>query len=119
MSHPYLALLKRTSNGTLAYWLLGVKIVNLKGMRPSVLQMTFRWLILIFGPIHFLIDVLWVTSDENKQTLRDKIVGTYVVRNHAVPIGRGEQILVKYFLLAFAFEFREVKRTLPEPNQAL
>jgi uncharacterized RDD family membrane protein YckC len=109
-SYPYLVLLKRTQVGTLAYWLLSTRIVNLKGNRPSVFQMTFRWLLLIFGPFHFLIDTFWLGGDENKQTLRDKIVGTYVIGKYARPAGQGMQVVRPYYFLGFSFLFREVKR---------
>ena len=109
-SCPYLVILKRTQVGTLAYWLLSTRIVNLKGNRPSVFQMTFRWLLLIFGPFHFLIDTFWLGGDENKQTLRDKIVGTYVIGKYARPAGQGIQVVRPYYFLGFSFLFREVKR---------
>lgn len=109
-SCPYLVLLKRSYTGTLAYWLLSVRIVDLKGNPPSVFRMTFRWLLLIFGPFHFLVDLFWLGGDENKQTLRDKIVGTYVIGKYAHPIGQGVQVVRPYYFLGFSFLFREVKR---------
>ncbi len=110
-SYLYLAIIKRSDWGTVGYRLTGVRIVNLVGKRPSLWQMTFRFLLLVFGPFYFLLDILWLGGDEYKQTLRDKIVGTYVIRHDALPLGRGEQLLVQYFLFAWTFMFREVKRS--------
>jgi uncharacterized RDD family membrane protein YckC len=114
----YLTVLKRTDFGTLGYWLTGVKIVNLKGKRPSLWQMTFRFIMLILGPFNFIVDVLWLGGDEHRQTLRDKVVGTYVVKDEAIPLGEGEQTLVPYFFLTWCLMFREVKRGLPTETEA-
>ena len=106
----YLAVVKRTNFGTFGYWLAGVKIVTLQGKRPSLFQMTVRFVLLILGPIHPLIDFIWLSGDKDRQTLRDKIVGTYVVRDNAIPIGQGDITLSQYYLLGFSFSFKEVKR---------
>jgi uncharacterized RDD family membrane protein YckC len=111
LSYLYLAIIKRSDWGTVGYRLTGVRIVNLRGDRPSLWQMTLRFLLLVFGPLHFLLDILWLGGDEYKQTLRDKIVGTYVIRHDALPLGRGEQLLVQYYLFAWTLMFREVKRS--------
>ena len=113
LSYLYLAIIKRSDWGTVGYRLTGVRIVNLEGKRPSIWQMTFRFLLLVFGPIHFLFDFFWLGGDEYRQTLRDKIVGTYVIKDDAVPLGRGEQLLVQYFLFGWSMVFREVKKPLP------
>jgi len=106
----YLVFIKRTNFGTLGYWLAGVKVVSLEGKRPSVFQMTLRFALLTLGPIHPLIDFIWLAGDKDRQTLRDKIEGTYIVRDWAVPIGQGDITLSKYNLLGFSFFFKEVKR---------
>jgi uncharacterized RDD family membrane protein YckC len=111
-SYLYLAIIKRSEWGTVGYRLTGVRIVNLEGKVPSLWRMTFRFLLLIFGPFHILIDILWLGGDENKQTLRDKIVGTYVIKHDAPPLGRGPQQLVAYYLLGWNFWFREVRRSV-------
>jgi len=112
-SYLYLAFIKRSDWGTVGYRLTGVRIVNLEGKRPSIWQMTFRFLLLVFGPIHFLFDFFWLGGDEYRQTLRDKIVGTYVIKDDAVPLGTGEQLLVPYFLFGWSMVFREVKKPSP------
>lgn len=86
LSYFYLAIIKRSDWGTVGYWLTGVRGVNLEGQRPSLWQMTFRFLLLVFGPFHILIDLFWLGGDDYKQTLRDKIVGTYVLKQDALPL---------------------------------
>jgi uncharacterized RDD family membrane protein YckC len=110
IAYLYLVFLKRTNFGTLGYWLFNAKIVNLQGKRPTIWQMTLRFILLILGPFHPILDFFWLGGDENRQTLRDKIVGTYVVEDGAVPAGRGKIIYVQYFLLTLSVSFREVKR---------
>jgi uncharacterized RDD family membrane protein YckC len=110
LSYLYLVLVKRSDWGTVGYRLTGVRIVNLEGKRPSLYQMTLRFFLLILGPIYIVLDVLWLGGDDNRQTLRDKIVGTYVIRDDALPAGRGLQQLVPYYLFGWSFVFREVKR---------
>jgi uncharacterized RDD family membrane protein YckC len=119
LSYLYLVLVKRSDWGTVGYRLTGVRIVNLEGKRPSVYQMTLRFLLFVFGPFHIIVDVLWLGGDENRQTLRDKIVGTYVIRDDALPAGRGQQQLVPYYLLGWNFRFREVKRAEPRSTADL
>jgi len=109
LSYLYLAVLKPTRHGTLGYWLKGYKVINLQGKRPSFWQMTYRFVLLIFGPFHIVVDYFWLGGDEHRQTFRDKLVGTYVIRQYATPLGRGQVALVPYFFWGLSFLFREVK----------
>jgi uncharacterized RDD family membrane protein YckC len=109
ISYIYLVIVKRSDWGTLGYILAGVRIVSLEGEKPPIWNMTLRFLLLIFGPVHFILDILYLSGDKYKQTLRDKIVGTYVIAQDAVPIGRGEQMYVSYFFFGWSIVFREVK----------
>jgi len=54
------------------------------------MKMTFRFALLAIGPFELLTDLLWLTGEETKQTLRDKFVGTYVVKKTAIPIGEAK-----------------------------
>lgn len=85
----YLTVLEKSSWGTLGMILTRTRIVNLRGETPSFVRMVFRLMLWGFGPIHPLWDALWMTGDDYRQTLRDKLAGTYVVRKGAVPIGSG------------------------------
>jgi uncharacterized RDD family membrane protein YckC len=108
--YAYFVFLEASDIGTLGFRVTGVRIVTLKGERPSLLRMTFRLLIWVLGPINVLVDLFWLTGDENKQTLRDKFAGTLVVRKRAHPLGTGEIRLNRYQFLGNSFVFYEVTR---------
>jgi uncharacterized RDD family membrane protein YckC len=110
VTYVYLVFVESSSIGTLGFLLAGMKIVNLKGERPSFVRMTFRLLLWVLGPFHPLIDLLWLSGDRDRQTLRDKFAGTYVVRKAAVPCGEGAIRSVHYFLFGFSILFLEVER---------
>lgn len=112
-SFAYLVLLERSSIGTLGHLLTGVRVVTLKGERPSVLRMTFRLLLWFSGPFHPLIDLWWLTGDEVRQTLRDKLAGTVVVRKSAVAAGTGAIRLNRYQFHMFSLVFYEVGKADP------
>jgi len=107
----YMALLKRSKYRTLGYIIAGVKIVNLKGEKPSVFQMISRLFLFLLGPIGLIIDIIWLTSETTKQTLRDKYVGTYVINKNASPAGEGPLQSVNIEVLGWRLFFREVKVT--------
>lgn len=110
----YLAVLESFS-ATLGYLLAGVRIVTLEGKRPSILRMTLRLLLWVMGPIHPVIDFLWLGGDDQRQTLRDKLVGTRVVRRKAEPAAEGPIRLKWYTLLGQSFVFFEVERPPADP----
>ena len=76
--------------------------------------MTYRMLLWVFGPIHFLVDLVWVGNDDDSQTLRDRLAGTYVIRSKAQPLGKGKIALVTYNVLTLALTFSKVVRP-PNP----
>jgi uncharacterized RDD family membrane protein YckC len=108
--YVYLVFVESSSLGTLGFLLTNVKIVNLKGERPSVLRMSLRLLLWLLGPFNPVIDLLWLTGDRDRQTLRDKLAGTYVVKKDAVPLGKGKVKLTHYFLFGFSILFLEVQK---------
>jgi uncharacterized RDD family membrane protein YckC len=110
MVYLYLVVLKRSPIGTPGYRALGVKVVDQGGQVPSLARMTFRFLLWVFGPINPLLDLFWVGGDSDRQTIRDKLAGTYVVRRHASPDGTGRVELVRYTLMGLTFMFPEVRR---------
>lgn len=110
LAYIYLAILKSGSTRTIGYRLMGLKIVDLKGQRPSLLKMTWRFILLAFGPFSLLLDIIWIGGDDNRQSLRDKLAGTYVIRKNAVPSGTGLIGYTQYSLLCYQLLFKEVKR---------
>ena len=106
----YLTLLRGSRFRTLGYILTGVRIVNLKGNRPSFLWMNLRLFLWTFGPFNPIVDMIWFWGDENRQMLRDKFTGNYVIRKDAVPIGKGPIQANTLFILGCAVVYPEVKR---------
>ena len=54
-------------------------------------RMTLRLLWWIFGPFGAVIDLLYMPGDDHRQTIRDKLLGTYVIRKDARPAGCGRE----------------------------
>jgi len=106
----YLVPLKISPVRTVGYRLTGVKILTLKGVRPSIIRMTFRLLLWWSSAINWLSDLLWMGGDDCRQTLRDKICGTYVVRKNAFPRDSGPIRLVYYFCFSLMLTCLEVRR---------
>jgi uncharacterized RDD family membrane protein YckC len=115
----YLVLLKRSRFRTLGYRVGGLRIVSLQGERPSLWSLTIRALFAFFGPFNLLIDVIWLTSDERRQALRDKFAHTYVIRDRAVPLASGPITYVPYTLFGASFVFAEVRPKGGEVPSAL
>jgi uncharacterized RDD family membrane protein YckC len=105
----YLAILKRSRIGTVGYMITGVKIVDIKGRRPSILRMLLRTMLLIIGPFELVFDIIWLTSEKTKQTLRDKYVGTYVVNKSSSPKAYGKLRHVILDVMGWNLRFLEVE----------
>jgi len=110
LAYVYLAILKPSPIRTVGYWIADVKILTLRGQRPSILRMTFRLMLWAFGPFNFLLDLFWVGIDEDSQTLRDRFAGTCVVRNQSQPVGRGEIHLAYYDAFGFNLMYPRVTK---------
>lgn len=106
----YLAPIKRSDFGTLGYKLLGLKLVSTKGGRPSIANMTMRMMMWMVGPFNFILDLLWLGADTEKQSLRDCYLGTYLVNKNAQPIGRAPVHLARYYAMGFALAYPRVCR---------
>jgi len=109
-AYIYLSILKPSKLRTVGYVIAGLKIVDLYGNTPSWNIMLTRFFMLGFSPFAFIIDMLWLTGESTKQTLRDKYVGTYVIDNLAKP--QGEIPLKKVFLnfLGWTLNYSEIGR---------
>jgi uncharacterized RDD family membrane protein YckC len=105
----YLALLKRSKYGTIGYNLTGVKIVDLKGEKPALFKMVLRVLLSLIGPFELIIDIIWLTSEITKQTLRDKYIGTYVIAKKASPVRTGNLQTVSLGFMGWNLMYREIK----------
>jgi uncharacterized RDD family membrane protein YckC len=98
--------------GTLGFVLTGTKIVDLHGRPPSLGRMTLRLLLAAFwlNQLFLLIDLLWLAENDRRQTIRDLLAGTYVVRKNAAPSRDGKVACVYYFLFGLALRVREVQQ---------
>jgi len=106
----YLSVLKPSKWRTVGYRLTGLKIVGIRGQRPSIVRMTFRMLLWLFGPFNLLLDLMWLGVDSEHQSLRDCYAGTYVVRFDAEPIGRAQVHLAYYNAFGFSLMYPRVVR---------
>jgi len=106
----YSTVLKASPIRTVGFRLTGTRILNLRGERPSILQMTFRLLLWVMGPINLVYDLFWAGTDEDRQTLRDRFAGTCVVKNNAEPIGTGDIHLCYYTAMAMSLMYPAVIR---------
>jgi len=114
LGFAYLVLLKHSRFRTFGYFVGGIRIVSIQGERPSYWSLTIRALFALFGPLNMLIDIIWVTSDERRQALRDKFAHTYVIRDRAIPIGEGVIVYARYTILGANFLFAEVRTVSAE-----
>ena len=106
----YLTMLKSSRIRTVGYRLMGARIINLRGGRPSMFRMTFRLLLWALGPFNLLFDLLWSSVDDDRQSLRDRIAGTCVVNTQAEPIGTAEIQLKYYYAFGLALMYSRVMR---------
>ena len=111
----YFVLLKRSAWRTLGYRFGRGRIVSISGDSPSVWQLTLRLAFVIIGPVNLLFDLLFITSDEHRQAIRDKFAATYVVKSWALPKGRGRILISYYHIMGTTWLFREVK---PDATEA-
>jgi len=106
LSFSYFAILKRSSIGTLGYLLAGVRIVDLAGNQPSIRRMLFRSLFIVIGPFNLILNIFWIGNERDSQSLRDKLVGTYVIRKKAAILGYGRISYATYTLFGYSFILR-------------
>lgn len=106
----YLVPLKRSGFRTIGYRVIGAKLVNLKGARPALWLLTLRSLLWLFGfsPVTLMLEFLWCRVDDDRQSLRDRITNTCLVKHHATPIGTGEVHTAYYFSCGYMFAYSHV-----------
>lgn len=99
----YLTILKASRIRTVGYWVTGARILTLRGTKPSVFRMTYRFLLNLYSPFNLLFDLMWVGVDQDQQSLTDRFSGTCVVRKNAQPAGRSEIHFSYYTALCFCY----------------
>lgn len=105
----YFVVLKGSRFRTLGYVLAGARIVDFNGQRPRYRALFGRLAFVMFGPINFIIDLCWISSDPAHQALRDKFAHTFVVRANAVPAGTGRITYPTYMVFGWTLMFAEVR----------
>ena len=105
----YFVLLKGSRFRTLGYVMAGARIVNFQGQRPSYLQLLGRVAFTVLGPVNFVVDLCWISSDPSRQALRDKFAHTFVIRKNAMPAGAGRIIYPTYMMFGWTLMFAEVQ----------
>jgi hypothetical protein len=104
----YMAVLRQSAIRTPGYWLTKSQIVTLKGQRPSILRMTFRIVLWLFGPFNMIYDLAWAGVEMDRQSMRDRVVGTMLIRYGAKPIGTGEIHIDRFFVSGFSLMYPRV-----------
>lgn len=106
----YLVPLKRSGFRTIGYRVIGAKLVNLQGARPVLWLLTLRSLLWLFGfsPVTLLLEFFWCHVDDDRQSLRDRITNTCLVKQYATPIGTGEVHTAYYFSCGYIFAYSHV-----------
>ncbi len=74
--------------------------------------MILRAFLLLIGPFELITDIIWLTSETTKQTLRDKYVGTYVVNKNSLPVGKSKLQNVTLGFMGATLMYREIKESL-------
>jgi uncharacterized RDD family membrane protein YckC len=94
---------------TVGYRVMGMKLVNLKGARAGFWSTLLRAAFMFLGPINYVVDLLWMMSNGNRQALRDQLLGTYVVKVNSQPLGVGPIVWENCHLMGYNFIVGEVK----------
>jgi uncharacterized RDD family membrane protein YckC len=105
----YFVVLKRSAFGTLGYRWGKVRVVGLDGRVPGYWSLILRLLFGMLGPLNWVLDLIWLTSDANRQSLRDKFANTYVIKANAQFAGEGPLVFRYYSICGCTWLFREVE----------
>ena len=84
----YLVEMKRRW-GSIGNLVTFTKLADIFGNRPSALSMIARTSFIVLGMSRNLADYIWVCNDPNRQMLRDKLSGTFVLKKGRKSIGQG------------------------------
>ncbi len=106
----YLGPVKRSNFGTIGFRIFAVRLVSARGGRPTLVNMTFRMMMWMFGPFSIVLDLLWLGADSESQSLRDCYLGTYLIKRKAMPIGRAPLHLTCYNAMGFVLSYPRVCR---------
>ena len=95
---------------TIGYRIMKIRIVNLQGEKPKFYMMLYRFLLGALAPFNLIFDILWLVDDDNKQSMRDKFAGTYVIKQNAKPSGSNVISAENLLVMTNNLWFKAVKR---------
>jgi uncharacterized RDD family membrane protein YckC len=107
--YGYFVVLKRSPVRTLGYWVTRVHIVDMHGRPPGLGPLTVRLLFAVAGPLNVILDMMWIPSDRHRQSLRDKVAHTYVVKTRARPAGPALLVYRQYSLMGMSLLLQELE----------
>jgi uncharacterized RDD family membrane protein YckC len=110
IAYVYLVPIKRSRLRTVGYLATGLRIVNLTGRPPGILLLSLRLIWWVFGPLNAVMDFVFMTGDKDRQTIRDKMMQTYVIKKDATPIGTGSRCAIYLNFMGLALTVWEVSR---------
>jgi len=93
---------------TIGCRIAGVRVVDLYGDMPALWRLSLRLIWWFLGPVNVLLDLLFMTNDPARQTLRDKLMGTYVVKRQAQPAGKGRRVLRYMHFMGMSLMYPEI-----------
>jgi uncharacterized RDD family membrane protein YckC len=116
----YFVSLKGAGRRTLGYWIAGVQLVDVYGGHVSYWTLMKRsaWGIFTFIviPPFFLGDAYFMFLDKHRQTLRDRLAHTYVVRTDAKPKGFAKVVRQPCQMLCLSFVFEGLRELKVKPD---
>jgi hypothetical protein len=88
---------------------IAVRIVGTDGRIASWTALSIRLCFALLGPANWLLDLIWLSGDKHRQSLRDKFAHTYVVKTQAQPAGDGKVVSRTYEICGYNFLFQEIE----------
>ncbi|MBF0197815.1 MAG: RDD family protein [Planctomycetes bacterium] len=110
LTYIYLTVIKISRFGTFGLALTNCKIVSIYGKKPSMYNMSFRFLFLFLGPVNLIIDLMWLTLNPEKRTVRDCYSQTYVIRKNSKHIGESPVHLCRIHVLGAMLMYPTVSK---------
>lgn len=105
----YIGPFKATPLPTLGYLIFRAKLVNSRGNRAGFWQASGRAVMMVIGPLNFLLDLFWLFGDSPRQALRDKLSSTYLIRKNAEVVARGKIVRNILHVMGYRMQVEEIK----------
>ena len=103
----YLGVVHSVGLGSVGYRVMGYKLVDYFGRRPTLWRAIVRSGALLLSPSHILIDYVFVLCPRTRQTFWDLTAETVVVRQHAEPQSTARLCSKLVFFVGQTYVWRE------------